>query len=63
MLRFKVGLFIRHVRNTEGGPFFMLRFEVALSLDMLKIQRADHFFAFSLDMLKIQRAGHFLAFY
>ena len=41
----------------------MLRFEVRpVSLDMLEIQRADHFLAFSLDMLEIQRADLFLAF-
>ena len=28
MLRFGVRPFIRHVRNTEVGPFLMLRFEV-----------------------------------
>ena len=28
MLRFEVSPVIRHVRNTEGGPFLMLRFKV-----------------------------------
>ena len=46
MLRFEVRPFIRHDRNTE---------------DMLEIQ-TDHFLAFSLDMLEIQRADHFLCY-
>ena len=74
------------IRNTEGGPFLMLRFQVcpfiryvriqrvdvcdvsrsALSLDMLEIQRWDHFLcyvsrsAFLFDMLEIQRTDDFL---
>ena len=28
MLRFEVRPLIRHVRNTEGGPFLMLPFKV-----------------------------------
>ena len=37
----------RHVRNTEGGPSLMLRYEVRLViLDMLEIQRADHFLCY-----------------
>ena len=61
--------FIRYIRNTEGGPFLMLRFEVRPDiLDMLEIQRADHFLcyvfgsALSLDMLEIQMADQFLCY-
>ena len=39
--------FIRYIRNTEGGPSLMLRFEVRLViLDMLEIQRVDHFLCY-----------------
>ena len=88
MLCFKVRPVIRGVRNTEGGPFLMLRFQVcpfiryvriqrvdvcdvsrsALSLDMLEIQRWDHFLCYVtgspclLDMLEIQMADHFLCY-
>ena len=41
----------------------MLRFEIRpVILDMLEIQRADHFFALSLDMLEIQITDHFLCY-
>ena len=46
MLCFKVRPVIRDVRNTEVGPFLMLRFEVRPLLDILEIQRADHFLCY-----------------
>ena len=46
IVRFKVRPVIRHVRNTEGRPFLMLRFEVRPLLDILEIQRADHFLCY-----------------
>ena len=36
----------KHVRNTEGTPFLMLRFEVRPLLDIFEIQRADHFLCY-----------------
>ena len=54
----------RQVRNTEGGPIFMLRFEVRSVIRQVRNQRADHFLcyvlrsALSLDILEIQRADH-----
>ena len=63
MLRFKVGLLIRHVRNTEGGPFLMLRIEVRPFIRHVRNTEGRPFLTLFIDMLEIQRWDHFLAFY
>ena len=56
----------RHARNTEGAHSLCYVSGSALSLDILEIQKWDHFLcyvsrsALSLDMLEIQWADHFL---
>ena len=67
MLRFEVRPFIRHVRNTEDMLEIQTDHFLAFSLDMLEIQRADHFLRFEVrpvirHVIEIQRADHFLCY-
>ena len=67
MLRFWVRPFIRHVRNTEGGPILMLRFEVRpVKILILELHREDYFILYCIFrsaknfIMVLQRVGHFL---
>ena len=67
MLRFEVRSFIGYVRNNRGRTISYATFlGPVLSLDMLEIQRTDHFLcyvsgsALSIDLLEIKRVDHFL---
>ena len=55
MLYFKVRSFIRYVRNTEGGPFLMLRFEVRSVISYVRYTKMGPFFMLRFEVRPVIR--------